>query len=344
MVTYRDCRWITKGGVLVGIGIFGTGFSVPSRIVGNDEIAQWCQVNGQWVVERTGVRQRRYAKDDEPTSVLASQAGRHAMSMAAVSAGQVHTIVVATSTPDQQLPSTAARVQNNLNLNGTAAFDVNAVCCGFLYAFVAAAGVLSVGGEASETALVIGADTYSRIMNRGDRRTVSLFGDGAGAAVIGSVPAGFGMIGHCLTSDGSLADYVQVPAGGSAHPLDAASLQQGLDRFQMNGKLVKEFALVAVPKAAQQACDEADLQMGDVDRIIMHQGNVRLVEALTAELGVDPRRVAVTADRFGNTASASVPMTLAVEHARSPISRGETVMMLAVGGGMTTGAVILRWY
>jgi 3-oxoacyl-(acyl-carrier-protein) synthase III len=328
---------------MMTVGVLSTGTALPTRVVANPEIAGWCKADPGWIAERTGVMTRRYAAAGQCTSDLAAQAGRQALTRSGLPVECVQAVVLATSTPDQPLPATAARVQHQLGLNGVAAFDVNAVCSGFLYALVVASSLLATAHE-SAAALVIGADVYSRIMNRGDRKTVPLFGDGAGAVVIGRVPQGYGLIGHYLSSEGALADYVQVPAGGSAEPINAAALEEGRDRFMMDGRMVKEYALTAVPKAVDQACDHAGVAIDDVDRFVIHQGNVRLVQALATEMGVPLEKVAITGNRTGNTAAASVPMTLGIENERKPFARGETVLLASVGGGMTTGAAVLRWF
>ncbi|MFF0488606.1 3-oxoacyl-ACP synthase III family protein [Nocardia sp. NPDC004068] len=327
----------------MSVGVLGTGTALPPRIVGNIEVGGWCETDREWIHERTGVITRRYAEPGQTTSDLAAEAARNALANLALSPDQVHALVVATSTPDKPLPATAAHVQNLLGLNGIPAFDVNAVCCGYLYALIAATGLLPEHDD-SAVALVIGADTYSRIMNRRDRKTVPLFGDGAGATVIGRTPDRYGLLGYSLTSAGDLAEYVQVPAGGSARPIDEAALDEGLDRFVMNGRAVKEYAMTTVPKTVQQACDQAGVTVGEIDRFVLHQGNVRLVEALADEMGVPREKVVISGDRIGNTAAASVPMTLGLEHERAPIQRGEVVLLAAIGGGMTTGAAVLRWY
>lgn len=317
----------------MAIGIMGTGTALPSRVVGNREISGWSDAHPDWIVERTGVRTRHYVNDGETTSGLAARAARQALDRAGVNDSQLHAVAVATSTPDQQIPAAAARVQEKLGITGSAAFDVNAVCSGYLYGLALTSALLE-QAHPDEYGVVVGADTYSNIMNRSDKKTVSLFGDGAGATVLGHVPNGYGLLAHALTSDGSCADMVQLPpaAGG------------GRSYFQMDGRAVKDFAMTTVPKTVHDACAKAGVATTEIDRVILHQGNIRLVEALADALDLPHEKVETLGERTGNTAAASVPLTLGLSHNRDPIRRDETVLLAAVGGGMTTGAAVLRWY
>lgn len=323
--------------------MLGLGTCVPSRHITNEDIASWSGAAPAWIAERTGVRERRYVAPGTTTSDLAAGAADLALTDAGVDAQQVGLLIVATSTPDQPQPATAVHVQRKLGLPTCPAFDVNAVCSGFVYALVAAASMLEVDATTGR-ALCIGADVYSFIMDREDRRTVPLFGDGAAAAVLGRVPDGYGVLGHSLAADGRAAEYVQVPAGGTSRPASRATLAGKDHKFQMQGRQVRDFALTHVPKLVGQALDRAGVTLEDVDRVVIHQGNVRLVLALAEAMGVNPSRVPITGEAFGNTAAASVPLTLALSHQASPLRRGDLVLLAAVGGGMTAGAVVVRWY
>lgn len=327
----------------MAVGVVGLGTYVPSRRVTNDEVAEWSGVSPEWVTERTGIRERRYAAPGEATSDLAAAAVRETLADADIDAAQVSVLAVATATPDQPQPATAVHVQRKAGLETCPAFDVSAVCSGFLYSLVATAGMMAL--EDSESyALCVGADVFSHIMNRQDPRTVSLFGDGAGSVLLGPVPDGYGILGHFLMADGRSAEDVQVPAGGSAQPATGATLNAGLHLFQMSGRNVKAFAATYVPKVCDQALDRAAVTLPDVDRVIFHQGNVRLVESLAERMGLREDQLFLTAETLGNTAAASVPLTLARSHAERPLQRGDVVLLAAVGGGMTAGAVVLRWY
>ena len=323
----------------MAIGIISTGTALPPRVVDNREVSGWSRAEPDWIVERTGIRTRHYADADESTSDLAARAADEALVRAGVCTSQLQALAVATSTPDQQIPATAAHVQQKLGISGSAAFDVNAVCSGYLYGLVLTSALLE-QSHADEYGVVVGADTYSRIMDREDKKTVSLFGDGAGATVLGHVPDGYGLLGHSLTSDGSLSDLVRLPADeGRRDGADATP-----SYFEMDGRAVKEFAMSAVPKTVHEACDQAGVRASEIDRVILHQGNIRLVEALADELGVPRDKVDTSGEHTGNAAAASVPLTLGLSHDRDGIQRGDTVLLASVGGGMTTGAAVLRWY
>ncbi|GGY10414.1 3-oxoacyl-[acyl-carrier-protein] synthase 3 protein 3 [Streptomyces minutiscleroticus] len=321
-------------------GILRTAGYVPPNVVANEQIGAWSGASEQWIEERTGILERRYAPKGVSTSDLA--VGAATRLLAETTAGDVDALVVATSTPDQPQPATAVFVQARLGLTEIPAFDVNAVCSGFLYGLDLADALLC-AHRTWRRVLVIGCDTYSTIMDRTDRRTVSLFGDGAGAALVGRVPDGYGIHATALTADGTTSDHVRVEGGGSRRP--AATLEDpGEHFFRMNGRAVKEWALQHVPKVAHQALDEAGLSVDDIDRAVFHQGNLRLVHALGDALGIDRAKLACTAQRYGNTAAASIPLTLTESHRSRPLARGERILLASVGGGMTAGASVMTWY
>lgn len=325
------------------VGVTGVGVCTPTRRVTNEEIANWSGTTAEWIASRTGVQERRYVEVGTTTSDLAVGAANHALADARVDPHEIGLLIVATSTPDQPQPATAVHVQRKGLLPPCPAFDINAVCSGFPYALVAAASMLEVGGMGSN-ALCIGADVYSQIVDREDRRTVALFGDGAAAVVLGHVPDGYGLLGQSLIAHGTAADFVEVPAGGTNRPASSATVAGKDHKFQMQGRKVREYALTQVPRLATEALGRAGVTLRDIDRVVMHQGNVRLVEALAEKMHIDRSRVPVTGDLFGNTGAASVPLTLALSHEATPLRRGDLVLLAAVGGGMTAGAVVLRWY
>jgi 3-oxoacyl-(acyl-carrier-protein) synthase III len=322
-------------------GILSVNGFVPDRIIDNHTIARWAQIPEDWIEERTGIRERRYADARTATSDLAAEAAAPLVADAGTR-DAIGAMVVATTTPDQPQPATAVFVQEKLGLREVPAFDLNAVCSGFLYALSVADALLS-AHPSWGNALVVAADKYSDIMDRSDRRTVSLFGDGAGAALIGPVPNGYGIRGIALLADGQAASYVRVPGGGSRHPVTMAAGEDDY-YFRMDGRAVREWALQYVPKTVDQALNDAGLELGQIDRVIFHQGNARLVATLADRLGIPESRVALTADLYGNTAAASIPLTLHNAHTASPIQRGENIMLASVGGGMTAGAAVLTWY
>ncbi|MEU5580036.1 ketoacyl-ACP synthase III [Streptomyces huasconensis] len=323
-------------------GILSMGGHVPDEVVDNTRIAQWTGASAAWVEDRTGVLERRYCAPGTTTSELARRAAAEALGDLRQARQDLHHMVVATSTPDQPQPSTAAILQDHLGLAGVAAFDINAVCSGFLYGLAVSHSLLARTPE--RTALVVGADIYSTLMDRTDRRTVSLFGDGAGAVLLGPVPDGFGVRAVHLVADGSRREYVEVVAGGTRRPADAAAREDGAHYFRMRGREVREYALRTFPKVISEVLAEAGLRMEDIGRFVFHQANTRLIEACAEELGIDRQLVPLTAPFLGNTAAASIPLTLRHEHARRPFQRGEHVLLAAVGGGMTAGAAIVTWY
>ncbi|MFI8200103.1 3-oxoacyl-ACP synthase III family protein [Streptomyces sp. NPDC085942] len=327
----------------MAIGVISVGAHLPERIVDNREIAAWADVTEEWVAERTGILQRRYAAAGEATSDLALPAAREALDEAGPEAGErLAALIVATCTPDHPQPSTAAIVQAGLGLPALPAFDVNAVCSGFLYALTVAKGLLD--GQPGQYALVVGADLFSTLMDRGDRKTVSLFGDGAGAVVLGPVPEGYGIHGSTLLADGELHDYVKVEAGGTRTPLDERARAAGEHLFRMDGRAVREYAMTTLHKVVGQTLAECGARIEDVDRFVFHQANTRLLESFAAEAGIDPAKVALTAPTLGNTAAASVPLTLHHTHQDRPLERGERVLLASIGGGMTAAAALMTWY
>ncbi|MGW3964182.1 3-oxoacyl-ACP synthase III family protein [Amycolatopsis sp. NPDC005003] len=327
----------------MSIGIVGFGSYLPARRVTNAEVAGWAGTTEDWIATATGVRERRYAAGDEATSDLAVAAARSALGDDAELRARLAVIILATSTPDQPQPATAALVQRALELPGVPAFDLNAVCSGFLYAVTVAEAMLT-RSTPDATALVVGADKYSAIMNRADRRTVSLFGDGAGAVVLGRVPEGYGIHATHLITDGQYSEMIEVPGGGTRRPWGSPDAADEDYLFRMNGFTVREYVLKTLPVAVRAVLDEAGMKLGEIDRLIVHQANPKLVEMCATELGVPIGKLPLTAVELGNTAVASVPITLAAAHRRKPLRRGERILLAAVGGGLSTGAVLLTWY
>ena len=327
----------------MAIGVISIGAHVPERVVSNQEIAAWANTTEHWVAERTGILERRYAADHEATSDLALPAARAALRAAGDEAREkLAALIVATCTPDHPQPSTAAVVQAGLGLPPLPAFDVNAVCSGFLYALTIGKALLD--GQPGRYALAVGADIFSRLMDRSDRKTVSLFGDGAGAVVLGPVPAGYGILSSALLANGELHDYVKVVAGGSRTPLDERARHAGEHLFRMDGRAVREYAMTTLHKVVGQALGDSGVRVEDVDRWVFHQANTRLLEAFADEAGIDRQKVTLTAPGLGNTAGASVPLTLYHADRTRPLERGERVLLASVGGGMTAGAMLLNWY
>ncbi|KND26600.1 3-oxoacyl-ACP synthase III family protein [Streptomyces acidiscabies] len=325
-------------------GIVGLGAFTPAHVIDNAQITTWTGATDAWITERTGIQHRRYAAPGVTTSELAAQAVQNLFADSPRTLDEVGLTILATSTPDQPQPSTAVRLHNLLRVRTTApAFDLNAVCAGFVYALSIADAMLS-RDAGSGTALVVGVDIYSTIMDRSDRRTVALFGDGAGAVLLGEVPDGYGIHATSLIADGDSEELVEVVAGGTRERADDASRAAGRHLFRMRGRPVRDYALHSIPKAIDDVLGASGYTADDIDRFIVHQGNSRLVEAVAAQLGVDMARVPLSAPHFGNTGAAALPLTLCHSHRQRPLERGERIVFAAVGGGMTAGAVLLTWY
>ncbi len=324
------------------IGILGTGSYVPEEVLTNSKLEQSLGLTDQWIFRKTGVRERRVVAAHESTSDLATRAALRALTTAGVEAADLDLIVVATSTPDRVLPATACAVQANIGATRAAAFDVEAVCAGFVYGLAIVEAAMR-GQPGFRTALVIGADTYSRILDYQDRRTCILFGDGAGAAVIAHVHEGYGVLASHLRSDGSRADLVQIPAGGSRKPLSEESLANREQFFKMDGRAVRDFVTERFPETVYPVLEQANLTLEDVDLVIPHQSNGVMLRDCMQSLRIDPDRVHYTLERYGNTAAASVPITLDDAIRSGRVRAGDVVLLTAFGGGMTWGSNLIRW-
>ncbi|KEF16089.1 3-oxoacyl-ACP synthase [Streptomyces rimosus] len=324
------------------IGITSVGGYVPPHVVDNAQIGRWAEVSEDWIQSRTGILQRRYGSDELTTSDMATRAARPLLEDASLRQ-RVGVVILAPATRDQPQPATATFVQGQLGLHAVPAFDVNAVCSGFLFGMAIAEALLTTRGV-SDHALVIGADKYSTIIDRADRRTVSLFGDGAGAVLLGPVPDGYGIQGASLLADGRATSFVRVEAGGTRPPLTPERRKAGEHLFRMEGRSVRDWGLQFVPKAVHEALHQAHLTVDEIDRAVFHQGNTRLVYSLADEIGIEHSKLALTAPCYGNTAAASIPLTLKEEHAQRPLQRGDRVLLASVGGGMTAAAMVLTWY
>lgn len=313
--------------------IAGTGSFLPSAPVTNDELAKRVDTSDEWIRTRTGIRQRHLAAPGQTASDLALEASRNAIAAAGIDAGDIDLIIVATSTPDFVFPSTACLLQAKLGVKGCPAFDLQAVCSGFVYALATADKFIRSGQH--RCALVVGAEVFSRILDWNDRGTCVLFGDGAGAVILraDSKP---GIMGTILHADGSHAGILSVPGqvcGGNVtgHPF-----------LKMDGPAVFKFAVRVLDEVAREVLEMCNVRVSDLDWLIPHQANVRILEATAKRLGIDPEKVVVTVDIHGNTSAASVPLALDVAVRDGRVKRGDKVMLQGVGGGFTWGAVLVE--
>ncbi|MEU6646110.1 beta-ketoacyl-ACP synthase III [Saccharomonospora sp. NPDC046836] len=323
--------------------ILGTGSYLPSDVLTSAELGARLGVGEEWVLRKTGIRERRVAATHEITSDLASHAAERALRAAGVEPQDVDLIVLATSTKDQPMPATACQVQANIGATRAAAFDIDAVCTGFVYALVTAQALLAADAE-RRTALVIGADLYSRFLDYDDRRTSVLLGDGAGAVVLGkTAEEQAGLLASTLGSDGTLAHLVQIPAGGSRRPPSFETIAGKEHYFTMLGREVRSLAAEVLPTLVADLLKAVDLQLSDVALIVPHQANGVMLAEWAEALGLAPGQLHLTVDRYGNTGAASVPITLddAVRNGR--LARGDIALLVAFGGGMTWGGTAVRW-
>ncbi|OJY63180.1 MAG: 3-oxoacyl-ACP synthase [Sphingobium sp. 66-54] len=317
--------------------IMGTGSALPRRCVSNDELAQTVDTSDAWIVERTGIRQRYIAGEGETTTTLAVEASRHALEAAGVAPDEVDLIVLATATPDQTFPASATIVQAQLGIPDCVAFDVGAVCSGFLYALTVADNMLR--GGAARTALVIGAETFSRILDWEDRATCVLFGDGAGAVVLRAqetdAQAGRGILASKLHADGRYNALLNVDGGPSTTGT--------VGKVRMKGQDVFRHAVVNLAEVLREVLASAGVAAGEIDWVVPHQANARILDATARKLKLDPAKVVMTVDRHANTSAASVPLALDVAVRDGRIRKGDLVVLEAMGGGFTWGASLLRY-
>ena len=313
--------------------IVGTGSCLPAKIVTNDDLAKRMDTSDEWIRTRTGIRQRHIAEPSQTSSDLGVEASREALASAGVAASEVDLIIVATATPDYIFPSTACIMQAKLGIKGCTAFDVQAVCSGFVYALAIADKFIRSGQY--RCALVVGTEVYSRILDWNDRGTAVLFGDGAGAVVL-RADSRPGILGSVLHADGSYADILSVPGNVCGGKI------VGSPYLQMDGQAVFKFAVKVLDEVARETVALCGLALGDIDWLIPHQANVRILEATAKRLGVDLSKLVVTVDRHGNTSAASVPLALDLAIRDGRIKPGHKVMLQGVGGGFTWGASLVE--
>jgi 3-oxoacyl-[acyl-carrier-protein] synthase-3 len=323
--------------------ILGTGSYAPDRILTNGELAQTVDTSDEWILTRSGIRERRIAAAGEETSDMAAKAGRRAMDDAGVGPDEVDLLIVATFTPDLTLPSSACIVQNKLGLRAsTASFDLNAACSGFIYALDTACAMLTSGRY--NRALVIGAEKMSAVVNWSDRTTCVLFGDGAGAVVVGCAALpGRGLIGTKLGALGDSVDLLCIPSGGSSAPPSADSVAAGGHFVKMRGREVFKMAVRGMEEISRDILEQHHIAPAHIALVIPHQANLRIIEALAQYLDLPIERFFVNLDRYGNTSAASIPMALDEARRAGRIKAGDLILLVAFGAGLTYGSALIRW-
>jgi 3-oxoacyl-[acyl-carrier-protein] synthase-3 len=324
----------------IAVGLTGLGAYVPERVLTNADLERMVATSDEWIATRTGIRERRIAADGEAASDMALPAARQALAEAGVDPADLDLVVVATATPDMLFPATAAILADELGARKAAAYDLLAGCTGFIYATAQAYGALA-GGLATR-ALVVGTEALSKITNWNDRATCILFGDGAGAAVLEPVARG-GIIGFELGADGSGGPDLCVPAGGSRTPVTSEALAQELNFIHMHGQEVFRFATRVMVSSAEELLEECGAGIDDVDLYVPHQANKRIIDHAVKNLGLDPAKVIVNIDRYGNTSSASIPICLVEARDNGLLTDGTRVLMSAVGAGLTWGSIYVAW-
>jgi 3-oxoacyl-[acyl-carrier-protein] synthase III len=329
----------------MGIRVIGVGAYVPERIVTNDDIARRVDTSHEWIVTKTGIAERRIAGPEEAPSDMGVRAARQCLRNARIEASAVDLIVVACATPDQSQPAVACMIQEKLGIAAQLcpAFDVNSVCSGFVFALSAAQGMMLADPQRYRNALVIGADAFSRILNWDDRRTCIFFGDGAGAVLLSQEDGSDRRIHFRLGSDGRGRHAIEVPAGGSRVPVDAEVLEKRLNTFVMDGPKVWDFAMDTVPKTVRSLLVENGLGPGELDLLILHQSNLRMIETLMQALELPMDHTVTTLETYGNTASASIPLTLHEAWRRGKLQPGTRIALCGFGGGLSWGAALFEW-
>jgi 3-oxoacyl-[acyl-carrier-protein] synthase-3 len=324
------------------VGIVGTGSFLPPRCLTNADLEKMVDTSDEWIRARTGIVERRLADPDTATSDLAVRAARQALENAGVEAAALDLIIVSTVTPDMFFPSTASLVQHQLGAERAGAFDLLVGCTGFVYALSLGAQAIATG--ANETVLVVGAETLSKVVDWSDRATCVLFGDGAGAVVLRESAEGKGLLSYVLGNNGEGAtELLSIPAGGSRRPASEETVRQGLHFLKMEGGEVFKFAVRIMEEASRQALAQAGLRIEDVDLLVPHQANVRIMDAAAKRLGLPRDRVLYNVERYGNTSSASIPIALDEAARGGQLRPGDVVVLVSFGAGLSWASAVLRW-
>lgn len=321
--------------------ITGWGMAVPEKILTNDDLSEMVETNDEWIRARTGIRERRIASDEQSSASLATEAAIRALDVANLKPTELDLVIVSSSSPEHIFPSTASLVQDRIGAANAGAFDLSAACTGFIYALDMAA--QAIRSDSVKNVLVLGTETLSRFVDWTDRNTCILFGDGAGAFVLQADEKPGGVLSSVLHSDGSGGDLLSLPAGGSRHPANSSTVRDGLHFIQMDGKGVFRFATRVMARATREAIEKAGLTIDDLDLVVPHQANMRIIDAAARGLKMPLDKFMVNLDRYGNTSTASIPIATveAIESGR--LKEGDTVVFVGFGAGLTWGALAAEW-
>jgi len=321
--------------------ITGFGHYLPEKVLTNSDLEKMVDTSDEWILTRSGIKERHIAAENEACSDLAFEASKVALADAGVDPKDLDTIIVATITPDMVLPSVSCIIQDRLGAKKAAAFDISAACSGFIYGLSIASSMIALGK--AEKILLVGVEILSGITDYTDRNTCVLFGDGCGAVVIEEGEQGEGILSTYMQSDGSLGELLYVPGGGSRMALTAERLQEGQQYVKMKGDGLFKYAIRAMVDAAERTLKEADFSTSDVSFLIPHQANIRIIEAVRKRLKLEKEQVVINIDRVGNTSSASIPIALSEIKEGGILKKGDIVIMVAFGGGLTWGAALLKY-
>lgn len=323
------------------VGIIGTGSSLPDKVVTNNDMEKMVDTNDEWIRTRTGICERRISDENTATSDLSTAAALKALESAGLKPEDIDLIIVATVTPDMAFPSTACIVQKNLGAYNASAFDIEAACSGFVYGLAIAESFVKTGYY--RHVLVIGAETLSKITDFTDRNTCVLFGDGAGAVVVSEVPENYGILSTYIGADGRGGDLLKMPAGGSRLPASEETVRNRLHYIKMDGSEVFKFAVRIMEEAAEKALEKCGMNKEDIDYLIPHQANIRIIDAAVRRLKISNDKVYVNVDKYGNMSAASVAIALDEANRDGFLKDGDIVVLVGFGGGLTWGSAVLRW-
>jgi len=325
-----------------GVGIIGTGGYVPEKVLTNKDLEKMVDTTDDWIISRTGIKERRILDKDKSTSYMAIEAGKKAIEDAGLKSEDIDLIIVSTVTPDMAFPATACLVQNGLGCINAAAFDLEAACTGFLYGLSVSYAYVKAGMY--KNILLIGAEALSRITNWKDRNTCVLFGDGAGAVIVSEVPEDKGIMAIDIGADGSGSSYLTLPAGGSQLPATEETILNNLHYIKMDGSEVFKFAVRTMEEASLKVISKSGLKLEELDFLVPHQANIRIIDSARKRLKLEKDKVLINLDKFGNMSSASIPIALDEAIKQKKIQDKDNVLLVGFGGGLTWGACILKWH